>query len=276
MRRLRSSSWSVPVALGVVVVAVSVALVAGPASASQADDGGNVTAYRASNATFADAGAVESAIQNGTVEPADELVVGDTLVVAIESERLADAMAGGNGSTTVRFFDALDGEAEFRIVQTNPTPERNSKVAPTGPENATVYHDGARTYVLVRTGQVAFQYRTVDTRAEIFGGERFAVQFGYDLADASSVRDDPSGPVVELRLEPPTTTPRTTTSSPTATTSETPPATSTTMREQADQTGTDDGQADGGGTTASGQPGFGVAAALVALLVLALVRARRS
>lgn len=183
--------WWVP---GLCLVLLGVlALQAGPASVAAADDLGNVTLYRASNATFDDAGDVESAIASGAVEPADELIVGEAVVVAIDSDRLASSMAAGNGSTTERFLDALDGDAAFRVAQTNPPPQRPRKIAPVGRENVTAYRDGTTVYALVDTGALGFRYDGEGDPAELHDGDRFVVAVGYGLDE-----HDPSGPAVTL------------------------------------------------------------------------------
>ena len=174
----------------------------GPAVASTgpavvAEGGTNLTVYRARNASFEDADAVEAAIAGGTLGPADELVVGDTLVVAIDSRQLAERMAAAEGSTTERFLTALDGEAEFRLVQTNPSPMVERKVAMVGPGTVTAYRNGTTTYALVGTGDLSFRYPGVDRTTRIHDGERFAVRFGFDL-DELPRGDEPEGPVVEF------------------------------------------------------------------------------
>lgn len=195
------------VVLAVIAILLSLAVAVVPAAATAEthtantvtghailddDEPENVTLYRAENHTFDDADAVTAAIANGTVEDADELVAGDTLVVAVESERLADDLDSRNGTATERFFDALDGEADFRIVQTNPTPERRSKTATVGRDNATAYRDGTTTYVLVDAGNLSYRYDE-DSQAELRGGERFAVTVGYGLDDRTT-----AGPEFEL------------------------------------------------------------------------------
>jgi len=197
-----------PVLVGLAVIVLVVpASIPAPASAAATDGATRVTVYRASDTggsdtetsdtTFENAGAVEAAIERGRIEPAERVILGDTLVAVVESERLTATMAAGSGSTTDRFFDALEGDATFRVVQTNPTPMVNRKAAWLGPENVTVYRDGTTTYALVRTGSLAFRYRRVLRPAEIDGGERFAVEFGYDLGGGPD-EDDPAGPVVEF------------------------------------------------------------------------------
>ncbi len=229
--------------------------------------------YRASNASFDSAESVEAAIASGTVDSAGSVTVGDVLVVAIESERLADAMNATSGSPTARFFAALDGDAEFRIIQTNPTTNANRIVASLGPANVTVYRDASTVYAVVETDTLAFQYRRVHRPVQIHGGERFAVQFGYDLPDDWSRGTVPDSPIIEFqeRSQPTTESSGTTTAStwttPETTTSERSPTT----RERATTTGLDEGR-----TEAPGLPGFTALTTLVALLVLAVLRTRRS
>lgn len=190
---------SVPAA-GLVLLAV-LALPAGAASAVGAvdgatatPDGATVNLYHAANVSFDDAADVEAAIADGTLEPADEVVVGERLVVAIGSDRLAESMADGDGSTTDRFLDALRGDAALRIAQTNPTPERPRKVASVGRENVTAYRAGTTTYAVVDTGALDLRYRgEANQPAPLWDGDRFAVTFGYDLEE-----HDVSGPEFDL------------------------------------------------------------------------------
>lgn len=180
-------------AAGLVLLAVVVflAVLGSPVAAA---DAGNVTLYRAPDAAFEDAEDVEAAIAEGTVEPADEMVAGATLVVAVDSGRLSESIAAGNGTATERFLDARDGDATFRIAQTNPTPERARKVAPLGRENVTVHRLGTTTYVLVDTGALAFRYHGTENHpAKLRDGDRFAVTFGYGLDE-----QDTSGPEFDL------------------------------------------------------------------------------
>lgn len=158
---------------------------------------GSVVVYRARNRTFDTAGDVADAFENRTLDRAENVVVGDTLVVPLESAALARAMGARNGSATSRFFDVVDSDAAFRIVQTNPTPQRNPKVAVLGPENVTVHRAGTTAYVLVETQNLSFRYRGVRREAEIHGGERFAVQFGTDRAELPAPEDAPSAAVFE-------------------------------------------------------------------------------
>lgn len=282
----RSRRATVVWVLGGVSLLVLVALAVGPPaggaveSAESAETGENVTVYRASNATFENSQSVEVAIANGAVEPADKVALGDTLVVAIESERLADAMNTANGSTTARFFTALDGDAEFRVVQTNPTPQKNRKIASLGRDNVTVHRNGTTVYAVVETGDLAFEYRRVHRPAEIYGGERFAVQFGYDLPDDWSRATEPSSPIIEFQprselttgQSPTASTPGTTSATPTPprTSSEAPTSARSATTEQVNTTDI------AGQSEAPGVPGFTVPTVLVALLVVAALGTRRS
>lgn len=170
-------SWCLAAGLALVVLLV---LQAGPASGVVAADGGNVSLYRAQEATFDDVAAVEAAIANGTVEPAGGMLVGETLVVVVRSDRLAESMAAGNGSTTRRFLDAVDGEATFHVEQTDPPVERPAKVASVGPANATALRSGSTVYVLVDTGALAFRYGEDGEPTPVRDGDRFTAIFGYD------------------------------------------------------------------------------------------------
>lgn len=170
---------------------------AGPSPGAAGQDAANVSVYRATAADLGDAGAIEAAIANGTFEPADRVVLGDRLVVVIESDRLADSMAAGNGTGTARFLAALDGEAAFRLVQTNHGPMVSPMFASVGPENGTVFRSGQTTYVVVDTHALAFRNPGSKVPPEIHGGDRFAVEFGYDLPE-SRFRTAPGSPEVTL------------------------------------------------------------------------------
>lgn len=185
--------WYVPVVTLFVVLAVVLAI--GVTGATQASDAANVTVYDAEGTTLTDADAVTAAIENGTLPPADRVVAGETLVVAIHSDRLADDLAARNGSTTARFLDALDDEADFWLAQTNPTPERQRKVVRIGPRNATVYRAGNTTFVRLDTGAFDYRWGSVDENAstQLRDDEHFAPVFGYDLEEHAH-----EGPVVEL------------------------------------------------------------------------------
>lgn len=181
-------------ALAAVFVVVTVGALSSVSATGVSADGGNVTVYRVVDANADDSVDVRTAIATGSIEPATEAVVGETLVVAIDSDRLAAKMDARNGSPTERFFAVLDGDASFRIAQTNPTVERPRKLARVGPENVTVHRAGSTTYVLVDTGALRLHFRGDEERpADIRDGDRFAVTFGHDLDEHET-----SGPEVAL------------------------------------------------------------------------------
>lgn len=166
-----------------------------------ASDAANVTLYRATDVDLDGVDAVEAAIGNGTIEPPDEVVAGETLVVAIDSERLAADLDSREGSTTDRFFEATADDADLRFVQTQATtpPSRPQKIVTIGPENATVYRNDTTTYVLVDTASIDFNYSYQNEPAELRDGDAFAVTFGYDLDGFPT--DGPSFDMYTTRAE---------------------------------------------------------------------------
>jgi hypothetical protein len=171
-------------------LAVLVALVAATgavvATSSTAGDVENVSLY-VSEGEFDDATAIESAITNGTLEPADRMVVGETLVVAINSERLGADLSARNGTTTERFFDVLAGDAYFGLVGQNANPNVARKAIGADPANTTVYRNGSTTYLSFETEELDVGYfppwEDSESGATLYEGDRFAVLFGYDAND---------------------------------------------------------------------------------------------
>lgn len=168
-------------ALVVALVVVGLGAVPVPAAADRTE---NVSLYTTEGDGFEDAAAVERAIADGSLEDADELVVGARLVVAVDSTQFAPDLEARDGSTTERFFAALDDGAVFHLVQTNPTTMRPAKAIRLGPENTTVHRRGNTTYVSVDTGAVdlSWEPRQDDSvpDPELRGGERFAVRYGHE------------------------------------------------------------------------------------------------
>lgn len=174
-----------------------IALASSPVVATET--AANVSVYNAGENAPKDLVAVRSGIQNGSIAPAEEVYIDEYLLVVIESPRLADSMANGSGSPTDRFLSELAGPATFRLVQTNPTPMKNRKIARIGPKNTTVYRSGNSTFLLIDTGTLDFRYRTVNRSAEIFGSEEFAVEFGYDLPELPRGGTyDAASPVIDI------------------------------------------------------------------------------
>ena len=186
MRSGRSNGGLSVAAVGLLLVLVVLLVLGWTSSATAAaTEGGNVTAYQATTTEFDSAKTVARGIENGSITRAEDVVLGDTLVVAIESDRLADELATENGTTTARFIEVLAGNTSFRLIQTNPTPEQTRILAGVGETTATVYRRGSSTYVLVDTGNLTFHHRGHNRSTEIFGNERFIVQFAF------TDRDDP-------------------------------------------------------------------------------------
>ncbi|WP_137285420.1 hypothetical protein [Halorussus salinisoli] len=239
----------------------------------------NLTVYRTSNTSLESVESIEEAIVNGTIEPADTVAVGETLVVVIDSERLADTMSTTNGSTTARFFTALDGDAEFRIIQTNPTTMANRKVASMGPKNVTVYRTRSRVYAVVETGNLTVKYRRVLRNTQFDSGERYAVQFGYELPDDWSRGTVPSSPIIEFQPRSQLTTEQSRSTEQlrtSATSTRVEPETSmvenstTTTAEQVTMNGKEGNQ-----TGTSGVPGFTGLMTLIALIGFAVLWSQR-
>jgi len=188
-----------------VAVAVVASLLVGTALATPAlaDDGdgdhgddtdADVALYEVPDGAD-DVAAAAAAVENGTAAPASRATLRDDLLVVVGSERLAADLEDREGSTTERLVAALEGEADLRVVQTNPAPSRSTKVAALGPENVTARRDGSRVYVRVDLAAVGFARTRVgeDDPEPLRDGERYAVTFGYDL---SAFPD--GGPEVEL------------------------------------------------------------------------------
>lgn len=196
---MRVPSPTLHLAAVLLLVGVSLAVGAAPAAAetaaADADGGaGNVSLYVVPDGVDDPADAA-AAVDDGDAEAARTLVVGDRLAVVVDSERLAEDLEARNGSTTERFFAALADEADLRVVQTNPAPERATKLAALGAANASVHRNGTTVYVLVDTANLTF-VRTrsgADEPEPARDGERYAVTFGYGLEKFAA-----AGPEVEL------------------------------------------------------------------------------
>jgi hypothetical protein len=199
------SGWYIRNSLLLTVVALSVVMaVGGAATSAAATDTENVSLYVTNTADFDGGKEVEAAIEDGQVDPADELVVGETLVVAIDSERLANDLAERDGSTTERFFDTIDDGGVFFLVQTNPTTMRSAKALRIGPKNATVYRSETTTYVSIATGEVDVSWKPAQNESTISpqlrGDERFVVRFGHDEETATTSDAEVVFQVVEAQF----------------------------------------------------------------------------
>jgi hypothetical protein len=260
-------------------------------SGSNQTGNATVTLYDADNATYSGAGDVENAIENDTLDPADSLVVDDTLVAVLDSERLADAMAAHDGSATERFLAALDGEADLYVVQTMPSPMVTPTYARLGSENVTAYRDGTTVYAVVDTANLAFVKMGDDgtLRQKSFDDEQFTVDFGFGLYEPRWDPPEPEGPdgptfsisgeqsVTTTSADGPTTgTPGAVSETPGTTTGTPGTATETTAWTQspvvtANGTGPN---AEPPTTTSGSGPGFTVSVLVVAFLVVLVAAGR--
>jgi hypothetical protein len=164
---------------------IGLAIIAGPVLATAPGyDDANVSGYN-TDAELESAGEIESAIENGTATPAEVVLIGDSLIVAIDSERLAEEVDEANGSTTTeRFFAVLDGDPELLIRQTNPLQKYGPKVFQLGPANTTVYRSGDTAYAVIETGEINVERPDYNgsVDAEIDRGDVYQIRFGTDLS----------------------------------------------------------------------------------------------
>lgn len=184
-RRGSRPDWLLLAAAGLVALVVFAITVGGAGAASQEDPAPpNVTVYATADGGFENASEIETAFDNGTIYPVADVKVGQTLVVAVDSERLAADLATRNGSTTERFFAALEDRLNFGFVQTNAEPN----VALTGlavdPESTTVYRNRTTTYLSIDTDAVAVgsypPWAEYEPDPEIpLSGKAYAVAIGY-------------------------------------------------------------------------------------------------
>lgn len=180
----RHRGWLGPCLAGVVLlVALGGAVTAGTASPHEA----TVTVYATETGAFDGSEDIEAAIDDGTLEPAETAHSSDTLVVEIESARLAEDLATREGTATARFFDLLDGDADLAFYQVDASPNVIPKELEVGPDNTTVYAAGNRTFLSIDTDAVDVGYiNTQSNQAPgpaLEGGDTFAVTFGYDVTD---------------------------------------------------------------------------------------------
>ena len=120
---------------------------------------GTLSVYQSGQQDFADGEAVQTAINERSVKPAETVIANNALVVEIESEQLINALESYNGSTTERFLTATTGNEtaiEFRIRQPAGT-EGIERIAHLGIDNTTVYRTGQTAYVVVEPDAVTFE-----------------------------------------------------------------------------------------------------------------------
>jgi hypothetical protein len=126
---------------------------------------------------------------SGNLTRSDTLVKNDTLVLELRASGLEGALAAQNGSNaTTAFLGLLDGEeAELRVLQTNPTPERRPAELHLAEYDSTrVVTDQANdSYYLVADLQAANVTRGT-VLAEIRAGQEYDVNFSLPGASALS------------------------------------------------------------------------------------------
>lgn len=193
-----NGSWfQVWLLVSVLIVSV-IAILVGTTPAVAGDGSQNVSVYHIEAGSFETGEELETAIERGTVAPAEQVIMGDRLVIAIESPRLAERMANAPGSPTEQFFTTVEGTPSLRILQTNPTPQRNRKIVLLDPSVTTAYRQGTTTYLVVETRNLTVQYRTVNQTTDLAEGERFAVQFGFNLTHLPPPGEKPSASRFEV------------------------------------------------------------------------------
>lgn len=178
------------------VVVIGVALLVGSVlvSGSVADEhDANISLYTTDEGTFEDATTIETAIENGTLESTNQTLYGeDTLVVALESDALADDLEERNGTTSERFFAALDDDLTFALVQANPSPMMNALKISVGPDNTTVQRNDTTTYVSIETAETELEWLgDAVPDPELRGDETFEVGYGYNLGDDEHTETSP-------------------------------------------------------------------------------------
>lgn len=176
-----------------VLLLVSAGLAVG-ASPAAADTAGNVSLYDVPEDVDGPDD-LPAAVDDGDADTAGTVVAGDRIAVVVDSERLAADLENRNGTTTERFFAALQGDADLRVVQTNPPASRVRKVVRLQSGDATVHRNGSAVYVLVDTGELTFERPRSSGNEEVplADGDQFAVTFGYNLSQFAA-----DGPEIEL------------------------------------------------------------------------------
>jgi hypothetical protein len=185
---------------------LGLALTGGASADTTVSEETNVSLSVTENASFDSVEEIEAALEDGTLEFDEYMMVGETLVIRVESERLAGEMAANSGTPTERFLAALDDDSVFRLVQMNPSPNRQRLVLPFGAENTTVFRNESTVYLSVDTGAVTPIYRQDGTTAggstELRAGQQYRVQFAVDSPDGCPGFEGackPVGPEIEFQ-----------------------------------------------------------------------------
>jgi len=143
---------------------------------------GTLSVYQSGQQDFADGEAVQTAINERSVKPAETVIANNALVVEIESEQLINALESYNGSTTERFLTATTGNEtaiEFRIRQPAGT-EGIERIAHLGIDNTTVYRTGQTAYVVVEPDAVTFELSHSSESTSVDPEGMVYALFGYE------------------------------------------------------------------------------------------------
>jgi hypothetical protein len=143
---------------------------------------GTLSVYQSGQQDFADGEAVQTAINERSVKPAETVIANNALVVEIEFEQLINALESYNGSTTERFLTATTGNEtaiEFRIRQPAGT-EGIERIAHLGIDNTTVYRTGQTAYVVVEPDAVTFELSHSSESTSVDPEGMVYALFGYE------------------------------------------------------------------------------------------------
>lgn len=180
-------------ALHLIAVVLATGVLASGSAAGAAYENATISLYH-TEADLDDAEEVQAAITNGTAveagttAPAERVVLGDHLVVVIESGQLARRVDARDGTPTDGFFAVLDRDPQLHVHQLNYRQLYGPKVLPVGPQNTTVYRAGNTTYAVVETGSVDVDRPQSDgrNRERIEGGDEFVVEIATNASTAPS------------------------------------------------------------------------------------------
>jgi hypothetical protein len=196
-----------PLVFAVLLVVSVIAPVGGGVAASTADgpteltdSPPNATVTNLSRARgglyeeLTSAAALARARDSGRVDPADPVVVGEVLVVRLESRELAAHLDDRpEPTTTARFFGLMNGtDANLSLVQTNPTTMRNPNAFALSPESTRVVATNDTVSILIDTTAVRLRYfgGSGADQPVLRPGERYAARFHVGSLDQYAEFED--------------------------------------------------------------------------------------